>query len=73
MAELEWTIERAVDHLGEQRATRYLRKFYPWYLARLELDPATAKRLQLQLQQAPRLQVARQLLEPWCEPAAVVA
>ena len=73
LAELEWTIERAVGHLGEQRATRYMRKFYPWYLARLELDPATAKRLQLQLQQAPSLRVARQLLEPCCEPAAAVA
>ena len=73
LAELEWTIERAVGHLGEQRATRYMRKFYPWYLARLELDPATAKRLQLQLQQAPSLRVARELLEPCCEPAAAVA
>ena len=37
-AELDWTIERAVEHLGEPRATRYLRKFYPWYVARLRLD-----------------------------------
>ena len=71
--ELEWTIEHAVEHLGEQRATRYLRKFYPWYLARLELAPATAKRVQLQLQEAPSLQVARRLLEPFCEPAAALA
>jgi tRNA-dihydrouridine synthase len=73
LAELEWTIERAVEHLGEQRATRYLRKFYPWYLARLELEPATAKRVQLQLQEAPSLRVARRLLEPFCEPAAAPA
>ena len=39
LRELDWTIERAVEHLGEQRATRYLRKFYPWYVARLGLDP----------------------------------
>src|SRR5580693_878196 len=30
LAELEWTIACAVEHLGEGRATRYLRKFYPW-------------------------------------------
>jgi len=72
LAELEWTTRHAVEHLGEQRATRYLRKFYPWYLARLELDPATAKRLQEQLQRAPSLQLARRLLEPLCEPAAAV-
>ena len=33
--ELEWVIDRALEHLGEERAARYLRKFYPWYLARL--------------------------------------
>ncbi len=33
----DWTIERAVEHLGEERATRYLRKFYPWYVPRLQL------------------------------------
>ena len=38
LAELDWTIERAVEHLGEQRAARYLRKFYPWYVRRLGLD-----------------------------------
>ena len=40
LAELDWTIDRAVEHLGEPRATRYLRKFYPWYLARLGLGSA---------------------------------
>ena len=30
LEELHWTIDRAVEHLGEPRATRYLRKFYPW-------------------------------------------
>ena len=38
--ELNWTIDRAVEHLGEPRATRYLRKFYPWYVQRLEIGPA---------------------------------
>ena len=35
VAELEWVMDRAVEHLGEVRAGRYLRKFYPWYVERL--------------------------------------
>ena len=35
LAELHWVMERAVEHLGADRAGRYLRKFYPWYLDRL--------------------------------------
>ncbi len=62
--ELDWTIERAVEHLGEPRATRYLRKFYPWYVARLGLDAHAAKRLQSQLQEAPSLAQVRDALEP---------
>ncbi|MCX6390268.1 MAG: tRNA-dihydrouridine synthase [Solirubrobacterales bacterium] len=37
IAELEWTIDRAIEHIGEQRASRYLRKFYPWYIEQLGL------------------------------------
>src|SRR5262249_21252731 len=37
--ELLWTMERAEEHLGTERATRYLRKFYPWYTASLEAPP----------------------------------
>ena len=33
--ELLWTMDRAEEHLGERRAARYARKFYPWYLERL--------------------------------------
>ncbi len=33
--ELRWTMARAEEHLGPQRAARYARKFYPWYLERL--------------------------------------
>ena len=33
--ELDWVVDRAVEHLGAERASRYLRKFYPWYLGRL--------------------------------------
>jgi tRNA-dihydrouridine synthase B len=55
LRELDWTIDRAVEHLGEERATRYLRKFYPWYIQRLELDRQTAKELQMALQVAETL------------------
>ncbi len=35
LAELDWVMDRAVEHLGAERAARYLRKFYPWYVDRL--------------------------------------
>jgi tRNA-dihydrouridine synthase B len=35
--ELEWVIAQAEDHLGTERAGRYLRKFYPWYADTLGL------------------------------------
>jgi nifR3 family TIM-barrel protein len=37
VAELEWVITRSEEHLGQERAGRYLRKFYPWYAERLGL------------------------------------
>ena len=58
VAELEWVMDRAVEHLGEERAIRYLRKFYPWYVARLGGDA----RLQATLQTAATLPAARSLL-----------
>jgi tRNA-dihydrouridine synthase B len=69
--ELRWTIERAVEHLGEARATRYLRKFYPWYVARLGLDSQQAKRLQAALQQSETLSEARALFERGEAPLAL--
>jgi nifR3 family TIM-barrel protein len=36
-SELETIIEAAEDHLGSDRAGRYLRKFYPWYADTLHL------------------------------------
>ena len=41
LAELDWVIDRAVEHLGEPRAARYMRKFYPWYAARLGASKGT--------------------------------
>jgi len=60
--ELAWTIDRAVEHLGEDRATRYLRKFYPWYVTRLGLEPGVARRLLEMLQRAPTLAGVRELI-----------
>jgi nifR3 family TIM-barrel protein len=37
VAELEWVVERCEEHLGADRAGRYLRKFYPWYAERLDV------------------------------------
>jgi tRNA-dihydrouridine synthase len=48
LAELDWVIARAVEHLGEERAGRYLRKFYPWYVERV----GGGKRLQAAVQTA---------------------
>lgn len=71
LRELHWTIDRAVDHLGEPRATRYLRKFYPWYVLRLGLEKAPAKRLGESLREAPSLEDVRELLAD--RPTAVLA
>jgi tRNA-dihydrouridine synthase B len=46
VAELLWVMDRAEEHLGPQRAARYLRKFYPWYLERLAADRATTAAFQ---------------------------
>ena len=58
LAELDWVIDRAVEHLGRERATRYLRKFYPWYVERL----GEGRALQDALQRSPTLEAARELL-----------
>ncbi len=58
LAELDWVMDRAGEHLGEERAARYMRKFYPWYLERLGGDHP----LQDSLQRAPTLDEARVLL-----------
>jgi len=46
LAELDWVMERAVEHLGADRAGRYLRKFYPWYLDRMEAPKAVHEAMQ---------------------------
>ncbi len=71
-AELGWTIDRAVEHLGEPRAARYLRKFYPWYLPRLGLDRAETHALQEALQRAESVAEARRLLSLEPRPTELV-
>lgn len=73
LGELQWTTKRAVEHLGEGRATRYLRKFYPWYVARLGLDPAMAKRLSDSLQHAQTLDAVGELLRAVSPPRELAA
>jgi len=46
IAELLWVMDRAEEHLGPERAARYLRKFYPWYLERLDADKLTTAAFQ---------------------------
>jgi tRNA-dihydrouridine synthase B len=69
IAELLWLIDRAEEHLGPDRAARYLRKFYPWYLERLAADKETAA----DLQQSIDLEQARRLVRELGAPAETVA
>jgi nifR3 family TIM-barrel protein len=46
VAELLWVMDRAEEHLGEERAGRYLRKFYPWYVGSLGVSAELADELQ---------------------------
>jgi tRNA-dihydrouridine synthase B len=57
--ELGWVIDRAEEHLGVERAGRYLRKFYPWYAETMGLT----KREQQPLVTAPTTAHARLALE----------
>ncbi len=58
LAELEWVMQRAVEHLGSHRAGRYLRKFYPWYVDRI----GGSKALQGALQTTDTIDEARAVL-----------
>jgi tRNA-dihydrouridine synthase B len=58
LAELDWVIDRAIEHLGADRAARYLRKFYPWYVEGL----GGSRALQAAVQLAPGVDAVRELL-----------
>ncbi len=64
--ELLWTIDRAEEHLGSDRANRYLRKFYPWYVERLGMGPELTD----ELNRSPGLPEARRLIASLAAPAA---
>jgi nifR3 family TIM-barrel protein len=68
VGELHWVVDRAVEHLGPERAARYLRKFYPWYLARLGASRAVQDRFQ----QSDSIVGAKALIDA-LEPAVAVA
>jgi len=66
-AELLWVIDRAEEHLGTERAERYLRKFYPWYSERLHASRAVAD----ELHRSADLGRARELVAALSEPLPV--
>jgi tRNA-dihydrouridine synthase B len=61
LIEIDWVLACAVDHMGEERANRYLRKFFPWYIERLGGTRAEQAVLQAALQQAPSTAAASEL------------
>jgi tRNA-dihydrouridine synthase B len=46
VAEWLWVVDRAEEHLGPDRAARYLRKFHPWYVERLDAGARAQAALQ---------------------------
>ena len=58
LAELDWLMARAVEHMGPVRGARWLRKAYPWYVERLGGD----KHLQAALQATETVEAARAAL-----------
>jgi tRNA-dihydrouridine synthase B len=66
-AELLWVMDSAEEHLGRERAERYLRKFYPWYTERLGAPQEVIE----ELQRSADLTRARALIAAFGAPAAV--
>jgi tRNA-dihydrouridine synthase len=67
VSELLWVIDQAGPHFGADRAARYLRKFYPWYLERLDAPRDVSE----ELQRSADLDRARELVASLAEPAPV--
>ena len=55
---VDWVVDRAEEHLGAERAARYLRKFHPWYVERL----GARTRVQDALQRAETLDEQREII-----------
>jgi hypothetical protein len=76
MVELGWVVDRAGEHFEHERAARYLRKFYPWYLERLkEIDSDFYTRARLneinrELQQTSTLEAAHAVIAAIPQPIA---
>jgi len=68
LEEWSWVLDRAEEHLGADRASRYLRKFHPWYVERLGESRAT----QDALQRAGSLEEQRALICGLSAPAALL-
>jgi tRNA-dihydrouridine synthase B len=60
-----WVLDRAAEHMGPERAARYLRKFHPWYVDTL----GEGKRLQDALQRAETLDEQRAVIAALPAPA----
>jgi tRNA-dihydrouridine synthase B len=69
LGELLWVMDAAVAHVGERRATGYLRKFYPWYVETL----GGGHELQNALQRAETLADVRGILAEVGDAAPVEA
>ncbi len=67
VGELLWILDRAEEHLGTERAQRYLRKFYPWYFEGI----GASKRVRDELQRTADLARARELIEAARTPVSV--
>jgi len=67
VAEWLWVLDRAEEHLGDERAARYLRKFHPWYVERLEVSSEVAD----ELQRSADLVRARELIAGLATPAGI--
>src|SRR4051794_32697051 len=70
VSEWLWVVDRAVEHLGEQRAASYLRKFHPWYVERLGGTPELKNALQLATSVDEQKAVIRARLPVLSSPAA---
>jgi tRNA-dihydrouridine synthase len=60
-------VDRAEEHLGRERAHRYLRKFYPWYFEGI----GASKQVRDELQRSADLDRARELIEAARTPVGV--
>ncbi len=67
--EIEWTVDRAEEHWGAERASRNLRKLYPHYVERLGVRGADADAFQ----RADSLDRVREMLAELGEPLPLAA